>query len=208
VKRALNTLWISLRPLALLLAIAVLIVVMTRDDGGPAFAHYLFQSPVETPTPEAPSPTPLLPTPTPVPPTPISPTLVPPTPTPELPTPTPQVATPTRMSEPPSPLYTPTATPTGETIHLPAVEGGGAGQEPAEPASQTEHPSEPPQAPPPPVESEEVDLARLIDGLVVIFSYIWLICGVLLLLTIPIGLVLLNRWGRQRRQVRQGRNEP
>jgi uncharacterized membrane protein len=58
----------------------------------------------------------------------------------------------------------------------------------------------PSEAPPAATGSEAVDLARLIDGLTVIFSYVWLACGVLLLLTVPIALVLFNRWGRRKRQ--------
>ena len=202
-----NVLCNSSRLLVLLLVIATLIVILMPVGAGPATARYLFQSPVETPTPEQLTPTPVPPSPTPVPPT--------PTPPPEAPTATPlptEPAPPTVAPEQP-----PTATPTGETIHLPAVEGGGQAEQPAVPPPEAEQPpvlpeaeqpSAPPQPPPPTVESEEVDLARLIDGLVVMFSYVWLVCGVLLLLAIPIGLVLFNRWGRRRRQSKQGRDEP
>jgi len=217
VNRSFNALWFSLRSPALLWTIAILVVVLVPAGAGPATARYLFQSPVQTPTPEPPTPTPIPPSPTPVPPTPTpeppSPTPEPPTPTPELPTPTPEPATPTPSLEvptatPPPTEPAPTApseqppaeTPTAETIHLPAVERGGQAEQPPAPPEADQPPAPPPQPPPSAEEAEEIDLARLIDGLVVIFSYIWLTCGVVLLLTIPVVLVLLNRWGRRRRQ--------
>jgi len=114
------------------------------------------------------------------------------------------------------PEQLPTATATSETVHLPAVEGGGPAEQPAQPPpveqpvapAEAEPPSEPSQTTPPPAKGEEIDMARLIDGIVVMLSYVWLGCGVLLLLAVPVGFVLLNRWGRRRRETRQGRDEP
>jgi hypothetical protein len=79
------------------------------------------------------------------------------------------------------------------------VETGGKPEQPAEQEAE-QPPAEPSEALPPAAESDQVDWARFIDGLTVIFSYIWLACGVLLLLAVPIGLILFNRWGRRRRQ--------
>lgn len=183
-----------------------------------------------TPTPQPPTPEPPTPTlepPTPEPPTPTleppTATLEPPTATPEVPSPTPEP--PTATPEPAGPEATPTteetapeptappeqppeATPTSETIHLPAVESGG--EQPAEPPPEAEQPpapaeaEQPPEAPPdapaPVEESDEANLARLIDSLAVLLSYGWLACGVLLLLAVPLGLFLFNRWGQRRRQ--------
>jgi hypothetical protein len=100
-------------------------------------------------------------------------------------------------------------TATEETVHLPAIEAG-AEEQPAEGDPAEEQPSTAAEGEQPaPVESEasalaaeseQADLASFIDGLVVLFGYGWLACGVLLLLAIPIGLLLFNRWGRRRRQ--------
>jgi hypothetical protein len=84
------------------------------------------------------------------------------------------------------------------------VESGG--EQPAEPPPEAEQPpapaeaEQPPDAPAPVEESDEANLARLIDGLAVLLSYGWLACGVLLLLAVPLGLFLFNRWGQRRRQ--------
>lgn len=221
VNRSLRALWrSSLRPLVLLLTISVLIVALLPSGAIPAAARHLFQSSVETPTSDSP-----LPTPTPEPPTlePPTATLEPPTATPEVPSPTPEPpmatpepappeATPTTEETAPEPTappeQPPEATPTSETIHLPAVESGG--EQPAEPPPEAEQPpapaeaEQPPEAPPeapaPVEESDEANLARLIDGLAVLLSYGWLACGVLLLLAVPLGLFLFNRWGQRRRQ--------
>lgn len=213
VNPSLRALWSSLRPLVLLLTISVLIVALLPNGAIPAAARHLLQSSVETPPPDSPLPTPTPqpptpepPTPTPEPPTPEppTPTLEPATATPEVPSPTPEPATATPEPAPPEatptteetapdptapPEQPPEATPTGETIHLPAVESGG--EPPAEP---------PPESPAPVEESDDANLARLIDGLAVLLSYGWLACGVLLLLAVPLGLFLFNRWGQRRRQ--------
>lgn len=220
--RSLRALWSSLRPLVLLLTISVLIVALLPSGAIPAAARHLFQSSVKTPTSDSPLPTPTPqpptpepPTPTPEPPTPEPPTatLEPPTATPEVPSPTPEL--PTATPEPAPPEATPTteetapeptappeqppeATPTGETIHLPAVESGA--EQPPAPAEAEQPPEAPPEAPAPVEESDEANLARLIDGLAVLLSYGWLACGVLLLLAVPLGLFLFNRWGQRRRQ--------
>jgi hypothetical protein len=82
------------------------------------------------------------------------------------------------------------------------VESGG--EQPPEPPPEAEQPPAPAEAEQPPEapleESDEVNLARLIDGLAVLLSYGWLACGVLLLLAVPLGLFLFNRWGQRRRQ--------
>jgi hypothetical protein len=49
-------------------------------------------------------------------------------------------------------------------------------------------------------QAEQNSTARFIDGLVVLFSYGWLACGVLLLLAIPVAVFLIPRWGRRRGQ--------
>lgn len=180
-------------------------------------------SPLPTPTPQPPTPEPPTPTPEPPTPEPPTPTLEPPTATPEPPSPTtepptvtpepaPPEATPTTEEAAPEPTappeQPPEATPTGETIHLPAVEGGGEqpgepppeAEQPPAPAEAEQPPEAPPEAPAPVEESDEANLARLIDGLAVLLSYGWLACGVLLLLAVPLGLILFNRWGRRRRQ--------
>ena len=118
------------------------------------------------------------------------------------PPPAPPEATPPPAAEPEPtapPAPPPTAAPTEQTIHLPAIETGGKPEQPAEQEAE-QPPAPPPEAPPPATGSEMVDLARLIDGLTVIFGYVWLVCGALLLLAVPIGLILFNRWGRRRRQ--------
>lgn len=200
-KRLANALRTSWRLLALLTIVTVLAVALMPDNSGPAAARYLFQSPpVQQPTPtiEPPTPTPELPTPTPELPT---PTPEPPTPPPVEPSPTaPEATLPPAEPEATATLAPlPEPTPSEQTIHLPAVETGAQPRQPAGPEAE-QPPAVPSEAPPAATGSEAIDLARLIDGLTVIFSYVWLACGALLLLTVPIALVLFNRWGRRKGQ--------
>jgi len=184
------------------------------------------QSPLASPT--LPPPTPIPAEPTPELPTPEPPTATPepPTATPELPAPTvePPTATAPAVETTPAPLEPTTTTPepavveptptvpmepepvvpsepapqpspTPETLHLPVLESGGEPEQPASPADRevvaTQGLS---------VESNDrPDTAQIIDGLVVIFSYVWLACGALLLLLVPVGLLLMNRWGKRQR---------
>ena len=88
--------------------------------------------------------------------------------------------------------------PTEDTIHLPAIEAGAEEQPAVEPEGDV-----PPvgitQGQPSPEESEQVNVAGFIDGLAVLLGYGWLACGVLLLLAVPVGLYLFDRWGHRRR---------
>jgi hypothetical protein len=79
------------------------------------------------------------------------------------------------------------------------VEGGTQGEQPPEPQTEPQ-PEVATDVQPPAGEDEQTDLVSFIDGLVVLLGYGWLACGVLLLLGIPLGLLLFNRWGRLRRQ--------
>lgn len=231
--RSCKLLWRSIRPLLLFLGISVIVVMLLPADGLPAAARHLFQSPTAPPGDSPlPTPTPPPPTATMVPPTPITepptPTLEPPTatavppiatlePSPTLPPMEPDTPTPEPLpTEPPAadtvvPTVSPVAeaTPTEETIHLPAVEGGAQESPLPSPGPVSEAPvaeAEPVQASDAesadvsPEEDERAELALLIDSLAVLASYVWLGCGVLLLLLVPIGIVLLNRWGQRRRQ--------
>jgi hypothetical protein len=89
-------------------------------------------------------------------------------------------------------------------VHLPAIEGG-AETARVEDARPQEEPTAGPGTDEPASEAEavgtdEADLASFIDGMAVLFSYGWLACGVLLLLAVPVGILLVNRWGRRRRR--------
>jgi len=214
-----SVLIIALLPGSGLLAAASHVFQSPGDPGS--------DSPLPTPTPMPPTPTPQPPTDTPLPPPtatpepptatpegePLTPTDEPAPPTVEVPadTPTPQEpaapaeSTPTQVTQPAD-----EPSPTPETVHLPVVESDSEPQQPVQGQPETEEPSAPVEPEQPsealaaPQEAEQSgqnSTARFIDGLVVLFSYGWLACGVLLLLAIPLAIFLLPRWGRRRGQV-------
>jgi len=207
------------------MALSAFIVALMPGGAVPTSARLLFQSPGQSPlaTPTLPPPTPIPPEPTPELPTPEPPTATPepPAPTIEPPTATPPAveATPepaplepaTATPEPavleptptvplePEPVVPsepePQSSPTPETLHLPALESGGEPEQPASPADSELAATQGLSA----ESSDRPDTAQVIDGLVVILSYVWLGCGALLLLFVPVGLLLMNRWGKRQR---------
>lgn len=151
----------------LLVLLSVGIVLALPSDAPIALASRLFESPVETPTVEAP------------------------TAIPEVPTATPEVPTATPEAPGPSPEPLPSDTP---EVSKPTPM-------PAEPtATETRAPELPPamiEAEPTPAPSPQVNWARFIDTVVLVFSHFWLACGVVVLLSVIVLLVVL--WLRSRR---------
>jgi hypothetical protein len=182
--------------------------------GSMALARSTFQTPLDTPTPQptatlAPAETPFLPTATPAPPAEATPTPPPTDEGPDLPTLTvapPQPAatlaasptvppSPTLEATSPVPTVEPTLPPTPTTV-VPVESPPPPAPPPAGPEPQGEEPAALPE--PPSSGLGPTEVALLIDSLIVAGGYIWLCCGVVLVLFIPVALLWLNRRGKRR----------
>ncbi len=206
------------RPAHLLILLVASLGLVLLMRGSMATARSTFQTPLDTPTPlptatEAPAATdtPLpLPTDTATPPptdegpdlpTP-SATLPPPEETPAAsPTPqpsptsgvTPATATPVPPTAPVTQPVPTTAVPTAGPVSTPSPQPTG---------SQFQEPETLIAPEPAPSGITPTELAVLIDSLIVAGGYIWLCCGVLLVLFIPVALLWLNRRGKRRARER------
>ena len=160
--------------LILLFALSVGLIAMLPAGTPVAMAARLFQSPVESPSP-APTVTPEQPTPQPEQPTP-----EPPTQTPSQPDPT-QTPPPTAVPATFTPEPAPTAQP--QSTDAPAE------QSPADAERLPEGIDEP--------DDGKVDWVRLIDTTVLVFSWFWLACGVVVVIAVAVLLIVIYRRSKQ-----------
>ena len=185
---------IPLLPPLLALTWCVTLLIYQEGDSA-AWASQLFQSPVLPEEVPAPRPTPEK-----VPP----PTVRRPQPTPiplPLPTQPPPPVQPVEPGLPPAPSE---IVPPEEQPTLPPVlEQPAPVQPPVQPPTEPPTQLQPPAPPPSPYNSSSpseivIDSGLLIDSILVYISYLWLCCGVIAFITIPVAFLVLYVLGVKR----------